>query len=921
MRKSILILLAIFCSAMAAYSQNAIENLVPQPRQAYTRYIYSGIFSLDAGERIYLFEEAQGRAAAEYLNERLRQLEVDTLEFITISSPDDVDNGVVISTPMFHVNRMFAETPDQKIEVTADYPGPGGYVADIMPGRVILAGSDVAGTFNAVNTFLQLLKHSQNNNMVFPARVVDAPVWRERWQIAETDITNDDDFAGLKDMISNSSFFKINKIVLDDKNLGKIPLMPESYRNRLIEIADMAKAYGIRIVPVTMPWGNSSSALARDPDYAAGLPVLGQRFVVDGDIARVVPQTHTSPENGSFEHFAKTGQSYDFPGFDEVSGTPDTLSASSGSVSLRFEQTPMGTLGFSYTTPVTPFTQYRLSFKYRANTNNPNGVHAFIYISGTPLASEPDYRKLIHFQSVGMADTDEWQSVDVLFNPLERETAYVHLFVTPQNDTAWIDDFTIEETAFVNLIRRDGAPLHVSHTIKDILYEEGLDYKRLEDALLGRADGIAGNYENYHTPPDFEIMPEGNFVDGDSLVISYFHAFPYPENNVTMTMGLESAYDLMAQVSADINAIFQPDEHYLKHTLPSAMNYDLGDKDRNLTPTELFEYNVSESRRLIDQQTPGAMVWDHSFMYVDDLEMRDYHLMYVDGEFERPDGIQRKPGLLNYNADSFENLIEYHNLGERGYDQLLPEVTTVYAIDCLFGTGEYCAYINKVRGFFRRPGTGRQQTYADFAWNHPPYLYHYPPVIKAFTQLDTLGLQLRIKGHPQLSDFEVQGATVLYRFAENMRFTAISLEVSEEGYATARIPLQEGATGIQYYFHGVSNRYWQTRIPLGEDHYFELGEMPVSVGNSINYNDLSILKIYPSPAAESDFVTAEWFSPAGGSAEVRITDMLGRRVYEKSIISNAGINRTEIDISAQYSGIYILIITQNGRITTGKILL
>ncbi|MFW5702216.1 MAG: glycoside hydrolase family 20 zincin-like fold domain-containing protein, partial [Bacteroidota bacterium] len=205
---------------MAAYSQNAIENLVPQPRQAYTRYIYSGIFSLDAGERIYLFEEAQGRAAAEYLNERLRQLEVDTLEFITISSPDDVDNGVVISTPMFHVNRMFAETPDQKIEVTADYPGPGGYVADIMPGRVILAGSDVAGTFNAVNTFLQLLKHSQNNNMVFPARVVDAPVWRERWQIAETDITNDDDFAGLKDMISNSSFFKINKIVLDDKNLG-----------------------------------------------------------------------------------------------------------------------------------------------------------------------------------------------------------------------------------------------------------------------------------------------------------------------------------------------------------------------------------------------------------------------------------------------------------------------------------------------------------------------------------------------------------------------------------------------------------------------------------------------------------------------------------------------------------------------------
>jgi hypothetical protein len=897
----------------------SLLDLAPQPRQAYQRAIYSGIFVLTPETKIYLFEHDPAQIQAEYLNEFLRSLQADTLEFEYIDSYEDVGNGIFLTKPNYHVNKLFDEMPDQKIQVSTDYPGAEGYILDVMPAGVIIAGSDYQGVFHGINTFLQLLKNSQNNNMVFPCRVVDAPRWPNRWQVAGADISEDEEMQQLKTLIANASFYKMNGIVFDESSLGKIPLMSEDYRKKLGEIADFAKLRGVDMIPASTPWNNTSAALARNVNFAAGLPVYGQRFVIDDSVARVVPIINVTPENGSFEKYHEIPGGYEIEGFDAVSAVIDSEHSASGEVSLRFDNTSGGTMGFEYSTEVAQHKQYRLSFKYRTKTNNPNGMHCMVYISSTDYASELDYRKLIHFQTVGLEHTNEWRQANILFNPLEKEQAFVKIFVTPENDTAWIDDFNIEETAFVNILRREGAEFHVSHQILDILYTEGDDYARLEDPMLGMAGGTPGNYDNYHTPPEFRVLPESSIREGDTLIMSYFHAFPYPEDRVSMTMGTDTVYDIMRDITEDISSVFGPDAHYMNHHIPSAMNYDAGERALDMTPYEIFEYNVDKSMGIISDINPDAAVWDNSYMYVDRPQMRDYYLMYVDGEMGKPDDLEEKPGLLNYNAINHDYFYVFDDLGERGYEQLLTEAVMTQGIDCFFGNGDYCSNIDKLLGFFRRPDTGPMLVFADFAWNHPPYIYHYPMGTQ-MPGLDTLALMVNVYGHNRLTDFKVGSVSVLYRFKKNNRFTAMPVQLDENGFTTARIPLPPDADGIQYYFMAESNRRWSTRLPLGANHYFELGDLVSSVDDREFHGDLSIEKIFPLPAGESNSINIRWTSAGQGTATIYIVDILGRTVFETDVQATAGINTTNIDAPNFEKGVYLVSIRQNGKMATRKII-
>jgi hypothetical protein len=306
-------------------------------------------------------------------------------------------------------------------------------------------------------------------------------------------------------------------------------------------------------------------------------------------------------------------------------------------------------------------------------------------------------------------------------------------------------------------------------------------------------------------------------------------------------------------------------------------------------------------------------------MYVDNSEIRDYYLMYVNGDMGSPDIPDPKPGLLNYNADSYDRFHIFDELGQRGYDQLLPEAVMTMGIDCFYGTGEFCSNVHKLLGFFRRENKSAIEIFADFAWNHPPYIYHYP-MTRKMPATDTLALMVRIYGHDRLTEFEVSSASVLYRFDKDNRFTAMPFETGETGNAIVKIPLPPEAKGVQYYFLAESNRRWSSRIPLGANQYFEVGDLISSVDDEESGGILNIEKIFPLPAGESNAINVRWTSARPGAATIYVVDILGRTVFETNVHATAGMNITHIDAPNLEKGVYLVSIRQNGEMTARKII-
>ena len=85
------------------------------------------------------------------------------------------------------------------------------------------------------------------------------------------------------------------------------------------------------------------------------------------------------------------------------------------------------------------------------------------------------------YSNLGVKKTQDWTEHHIVFNTLgnEKITFYVGCW-TGTTGKLWIDDVALEESAFVNLIRRDACPLVVKNAAGDALVE-GKDFAKLSD--------------------------------------------------------------------------------------------------------------------------------------------------------------------------------------------------------------------------------------------------------------------------------------------------------------------------------------------------------------------------------------------------------------------------------------------------------
>jgi hypothetical protein len=95
----------------------------------------------------------------------------------------------------------------------------------------------------------------------------------------------------------------------------------------------------------------------------------------------------------------------------------------------------------------------------------------------------------------------------------------------------WLDDVSITNAGLVNLIRRPGAPFSVQSADGSVTYSEGVDYDYAVDPLAGQVP-YPGVFDLYHARPALTIPGGSAIQDGDTVLVSGYHAVQTDEGGV-----------------------------------------------------------------------------------------------------------------------------------------------------------------------------------------------------------------------------------------------------------------------------------------------------------------------------------------------------------------------------------------------------
>jgi hypothetical protein len=853
--------------------------------------------------------------AAAVINAFLREKGKDTIAVKLWEDADSLESGVFIGVLSAVVNRMLEGTPDQRVQVTADFPGAEGYVFDAIPMRVLINGSDEAGLYYGVDTFLKLLYTTPQWWGLEACRIIDKPEFPIRWFYHSTNIQVGDNVTAAKALWDRAVASRLNGVNLNDSKFSRPTTLPQRYMDSLVQLRDYARDRRLEIIPGVMPIGYSNGLLFHNPNLASGLPVRQQKFVIDADTARLVPWVDVTLPNGGFEQH--TGDS--FPGYRFIDSPgqlsfADTQVRHSGSTSARFENfaqySPQyGNGRVSYWTRVRPFTEYHVSAWVKTEDLQPSSA------TNISVLSNAGYN--LAYNDLSIPATTDWRKIDFTFNSLEADTVGIYWGVWgARSGRIWWDDLVLEETAFVNLIRREGAPLSLVHPILAIAYTEGRDFDTLRDARMGMLS-YAGNYDMWHTPPALRVRSGGMLKDGDTVLASYFHTVLIHGSQVTCTMSHPEVYDILDRDFRVLDSVLNAKTYFMQHDEIRTMNWDAGDEARGLSPAAILADNVRQCREIIERHHPGADVWVWTDMFDEyhNAVQGSYYL--VRGDLRgSADIIANDLGMVNWNGreGTVQNSLDF--FADRGFRQIS---APYYDSDeqQIRRWKEWTRDTPNFRGMMYTTWAQRYnhlEPFGDYAWNHAPYIYHTPPYeIQAGQDMNFIVI---IRGDPWDAAWSLTDARIHFRTQPGDAFAEHAFTVELGQITDVPVPIPAGATWLQWYVTASDNRGWTTRIPFADTLFYELGDLQ-TVADDVPIASPSLLQFYPQPVTAAAPLYVQWHVPGAADATLRVYDVLGREVHAQTLhASSTGLTTSMVNLPAALHGTFIVRAGNQARMIT-----
>ncbi len=260
-----------------------------------------------------------------------------------------------------------------------------------------------------------------------------------------------------------------------------------------------AEGIGIELIPLVMQFGYSNSLLQNNPNLAAGLPVKDCEFIAQ-DRQLVVASAPNVLDGGGFESATRNAPAgWDWiDGFGTMTELDSNVKHSGGSALLMHEfgasQNSGGNCRIVKKVLLKPFHEYRLSMWVKTESLR---TDEFKFM---PLSAGEQPLALSH-KNLGVKPTQDWTQHCVVFNSLQQTEVNIYLGLWgAKSGRVWMDDVQLEMVGGVNLLRREGCPIHVVSQDATIEYQEGRDFQRWEDPLLGCVPYL-GEYEDHHACP------------------------------------------------------------------------------------------------------------------------------------------------------------------------------------------------------------------------------------------------------------------------------------------------------------------------------------------------------------------------------------------------------------------------------------
>ncbi len=481
-----------------------------------------------------------------------------------------------------------------------------------------------------------------------------------RWVYLQMNLQVAENVEKAKEILTRAEAAGYNGVVLADYKLNILDRVPEFYFDHAREFREHADVLGMEIIPCVAPMGYSDGLLAHDPNLAEGLPVRDAQFIVRNGRAVLVSSLDDPLPGGAFENHRNhtvTGWS-----FQDEAGTAsfvDTDIKHAGDASLRWDN-PESNARVSQVVEVSPWRQYHLSVWIKTEDFSSSG-------SVRLFAMGSDGFVLSH-SNLGVQRNQDWTEQHVIFNSLDNSE--VRIYCGTWGGSAgqlWMDDLVMEESPFVNLLRRDGCPLVVTGD-DGTIYEEGRDFDTLTDPQLGQVPW-AGNFDVFHAPPMLTIPRGSRIADGETIRVSYFHTVTIYDNQVTCCLGDPGVFQVLEKQVRSVEELFEPTTYFLSHDEIRVANWCQSCNREGRSAGELLADNMRNCVRVIRGINVDAdlCVWSDMFDPHHNAH-DDFYLVNGDlaGSWE---GLPEEMIIINWNHGSAEESLPF--FGQRGHQQVL----------------------------------------------------------------------------------------------------------------------------------------------------------------------------------------------------------------------------------------------------------
>jgi len=452
----------------------------------------------------------------------------------------------------------------------------------------------------------------------------------DRWIFWLGNLAPAESVTKLEELIRRAAKAGYTGIALNDSKMSHISVHGPEYLKNIERIKAVAKECNFEIIPGIFSVGYSNDLLYLDPNMIEAMPARDVPMEVKGGEAKLVAEDFPLGK----------------PGYHDDNLTVEGLNWSGKAAGNNCR--------ISFPIKLKPWREYHVSVKIK--TKDFHGQAEIKVL--TPNAGMD-----IQGNYLGAESTQDWKEHHVTFNSLNNTDVTLYFGTWGGKGELNWKDAKLEEVAFVNLVRRPGAPLVVTNEKGETL-TEGKDYENLVDPLMGTKPWN-GCYDQYHMPPVLKTK----LPDGTKLKVSFHHVKLYFDNQAMLCPSEPKSYEMLKDNAMQVHKAFGAKRYFMSFDEIRVLNWCDACQKRHLDSGPLLADMAKKCVAIMKDVAPDAklLTWNDMFDPFHNAH-KDYTLVRGDltGSWE---GLDKNVTIVHWLYDSRDKSIPFFT--EKGYPLLI----------------------------------------------------------------------------------------------------------------------------------------------------------------------------------------------------------------------------------------------------------